>query len=333
MTRDLTLWHGEACPSAEGTIRMMVHLPEAEDDFVVSSSAKKKPQALRILTHNIRYATTAPFKGEELWSVRRPRLCAELVFTSKNPRATFICLQEVLHSQLLDIHAALKESEDSWSYIGVGRDDGKHAGEYSPVFYQSAIWQLEGWKTFWLSETPTRPSKGWDAASTRIVTIGVFIHRVSGEKVVIMNTHLDDQGTESRAQSARLILKLVKEIEAPQSSNPTPLLLAGDLNSPPDDEAYQIIDRRSNTESGMMDIKQLISQDRRYGNDMTFTSFGYVDSEPSRIDFLFLNESKLLVPHTFAVLENKFDDGVYLSDHRAVVADLSLLSAAANFRT
>jgi len=209
----------------------------------MSGAAQTLP--LRILTHNIRYDTRNPVTGEKPWSIRCPRLCAELVYNSMNPAGSFICLQEVLYNQLEDIHKALNEAATlcpSWSYIGVGRDDGKRAGEYSPIFYRPATWKLEDSKTIWLSETPDRPSRGWDAACNRLVTIGIFRHYETQEKVVVMSTHFDHQGVKSRANSAKLILELVEKYQALEdASKRLPVLLAGDFNSSPDDDAYKIM--------------------------------------------------------------------------------------------
>jgi hypothetical protein len=44
-----------------------------------------------------------------------------------------IGFQEVLHSQLEDLRALLG---DAYGWVGVGRDDGHRAGEYSPIFYR-----------------------------------------------------------------------------------------------------------------------------------------------------------------------------------------------------
>ncbi|KAK6586425.1 hypothetical protein PZA11_001482 [Diplocarpon coronariae] len=55
------------------------------------------------------------------------------------PAHMMACNQEVLHSQLVDVHAALNHSTPSdggWAHMGVGRDDGKQAGGYSPIFYR-----------------------------------------------------------------------------------------------------------------------------------------------------------------------------------------------------
>lgn len=121
-----------------------------------SSQVSSESLDVRIITHNIRYATESPFRGEERWPIRCPRLCSQLIFNSVQP-STFICLQEVLHVQLKDILNSLNDSESpdsQWDSIGVGRDDGKEAGEFSPIFYRPSVWQLDGWDTWWLSPTP-----------------------------------------------------------------------------------------------------------------------------------------------------------------------------------
>jgi len=90
----------------------------------------------------------------------------------------------VLHGQLIDIHSTLNRNKpDKWKYIGVGRDDRKKAGEYSSIFYNTEIHELISWRYFWLSETPNRPGRGWDAASTRICTVGRFGFKSSGNPV------------------------------------------------------------------------------------------------------------------------------------------------------
>lgn len=299
------------------------HVGEETPGKHPASVTNDEPIVTRIITHNIRYATQSPFEGEELWLVRRPLLCMQLVFNSAVPE-TFICLQEVLNEQLLDILASLNNSkathgQDSWSFIGVGRDDGKTAGEYSPIFYRPAIWRLVHWETKWLSETPTIPSKGFDASSVRIVTIGNFAHVKTGQSVLVLSTHLDDQGRQSRRESAKIILDAI-QLYANLKQFST-VLLGGDFNSPPDDEAYQIMTSPS---SIMEDVGAQVSESKHYGNYMTFTSFGHVDNKPSRIDFIFCRKRDPVTYETYAVLANRFDDEIYLSDHRACVADLRL---------
>lgn len=224
--------------------------------------------------------------------------------------------------QLKDILKSLNESESldsQWDYIGVGRDDGKEAGEYSPIFYRPSVWRLNWSRTRWLSPTPEKPSKGWDASSIRIVTVGNFTHVKTSRKIFVLNTHLDNDGAVSRSESAKMILSEIQTYTDIDDSSA--VLLTGDFNSPPDDGAYQIM---TSADSIMEDIGVQVPKEKRYGNEMTFTSFGYVDNTPSRIDFIFSRKGDEPIYRTYAVLANRFDDGVYLSDHRACVADLVL---------
>ncbi|KAJ4320563.1 hypothetical protein N0V94_003321 [Neodidymelliopsis sp. IMI 364377] len=281
---------------------------------------------IRILTHNIRYATDSPFKGEKPWPDRKSLLINELRYnTIHNPEA-FICLQEVLHEQLLDILSGLNNhssaststpKKDEWAYIGVGRDDGSQAGEYSPIFYRPSIWSLIFWKTFWLSPTPEKPGKGWDAASVRIVTVGTFRHVASKKDVVVLCTHFDDQGEVSRRESAKMIEGIVADATAAgDGERPPPVFLAGDLNSEMDGEAYQIL----NGEGSLLQDARGLAKGR-YGHEQTFTGFG--ENEVSIIDFVFMGKKDWDVDG-FSVLSNLFDDGVFSSDHRAVVVDAEL---------
>lgn len=271
---------------------------------------------IRLLTHNIRYATRSPFKGEETWAIRAPRLLNELRYNALYNSESFICLQEVLNNQLNDILYGLNHGDsEEWAYIGVGRDDGKTAGEYSPIIYRPSVWQLLDFKTLWLSETPDRPSKGWDAASTRILTIGKFRHIETSKVIVAMNTHLDDQGSLSRLESAKIIAKQVDK------ARPLPVFLAGDFNSEPGQEAYSTLSAEN---SPVYDLRDKTSPGARYGHKYTYTGFGYEGEPKKRIDFLFLSKVGDWQIRGYSVLESRFEDGVYNSDHRAVVGDVLL---------
>ena len=298
---------------------------------------------LRVLTHNIRYATSAPFKGEDVWDIRKPKLIGELIFHTRYCEEAFICLQEVLHNQLVDIWKGLNKGHSEWAYIGVGRDDGKEGGEYSPIFYRPGIWRLISWETVWLSQTPDKPSRGWDAASIRILTIGKFLHLQSHRKVVAMTTHLDEQGEVSRLESSKLIQREIrKATDQGPHLPPLPVVLAGDFNSEPHDGAYL---QMTAHDSPMEDLETLVSKSRQYGDEHTFTGFDPEKTRLTRIDFIFLNtkpSGERVLAETedfdsseigksgrwsiqgYAVLPNRFEDGVFNSDHRAVVGDLSL---------
>ncbi|KAF1809013.1 endonuclease/exonuclease/phosphatase [Eremomyces bilateralis CBS 781.70] len=302
--------------------------------------------AFRIITHNIRYAVSTPSPGEVAWNLRVPGIINELHFnTLYNPEA-FICLQEVLHGQLVDVLNGLNRNHPygmgsgspPWAYIGVGRDDGEEGGEYSPIIYRPSIWKLEHAETVWLSETPHKPSKGWDAATIRILTIGRFQHRKSKVRVVTMNTHLDHRGSTSRLESAKLIVRQIKK-QILKGSIPglrlndnhrykevLPVILAGDFNSEPTQEAYKVL---TSDDSPVQDLQSLTADENLYGDNHTFT--GFTDDEwPTKLDFLFVGPKGYdgggldWDVRSYAVLPNRFEAGIYISDHRAVVGDIVL---------
>lgn len=293
---------------------------------------------VRILTHNIRYATSSPFEGEEPWPERKQLMLNELQYHTRYNQEAFICLQEVLHVQLVDILSGLNSTNavntgnpgdsktEEWAYIGVGRDDGKQAGEYAPIFYRPATWELLDFKTVWLSETPSIPSKSWDAASIRIVTIGVFKHRESRKTVLALNTHLDDQGARSRIEAAKIILDQIEGYSNESGNTFSVVFLSGDFNSKEDDGAYQTL---TGSYSTLLDSQKLIYPEYHYGNENTFTGFGYESVPPKRIDYVLLGPSDSEHPtwniQGYSVQASRFDDMVYNSDHRAVVADTQLV--------
>ena len=136
---------------------------------------------IKVISYNIRYNN--PNDGKDIWENRKSTI-VEFISTES---PDFIGMQEVTNSQLLYLNSNLVDLH----YIGVGRDDGKTKGEYSPIFYNKSNYELISSDTFWLSETPKRISVGWDASMERICTYGLFKQNISGRKVWVFNTHFD----------------------------------------------------------------------------------------------------------------------------------------------
>ncbi|KAK3699025.1 hypothetical protein LTR37_016629 [Vermiconidia calcicola] len=204
--------------------------------------------------------------------------------------ATFICMQEVLHSQLQDILAGLNDEPEKpaissqlpvghrWAHIGVAREDGKTKGEYDPILYPSHLFKLLHFENCWLSPTPDKPSKGWDAGSERILTTGVFEHKETKKRLAVFNTHLDNAGSEAREKSVAIILAVIERVCSDWAQDDyrasvngvkktLNYILSGDFNSFPTQEAYKAV-----VASGsMVDIYNAIPAARRYGNEITFT--------------------------------------------------------------
>ncbi|KAK3831041.1 MAG: endonuclease/exonuclease/phosphatase [Linnemannia gamsii] len=319
-----------------------------QDNTNNTSNKKTKCLPIRLYTHNIRYATSYLFKNELPWAKRAPLVIASIRLHALHNPQSLICLQEVLHQQLLDI---LEGLGPDWAHIGVGRDDGQKAGEYSPILFRYSVWAIQRSSTVWLSPTPEKPSKGWDASNKRILTSVLLRHWKNGAQVLALNTHLDDQGVTSRLESAKIILahiacqqqqfqleqeqeqqqqqvEQVEQVEVttdhhqPQQQRSLPVFLAGDFNSTPDEEAYKLL---ATKESPLCDLRNAVGKADRYGHDNTFTGFERRPIDQKRIDFLFLShQERQWKIHGYGVLETCFEDGVFSSDHRPVVGDVSL---------
>ena len=123
-------------------------------------------QQLNVASYNVRNSNPNDAKAGNGWEQRCPVLTQLITFHDFD----IFGAQEVKHNQLEDMLNALPQ----YSYIGVGRDDGKTKGEYAPVFYRKDKFKLLKSGNFWLSEDTSKPNKGWDAAYTRICTWGEF---------------------------------------------------------------------------------------------------------------------------------------------------------------
>lgn len=310
-------------------------------------SVENRPAPLRVITHNIRYAATDLFDHEQPWRKRLPNIMRQLHHYTAlpfNPASTIICLQEVLVEQLQDISANLQSdrlqltsngSSKSWAYVGVGRDDGKSAGEFNPIFYREDAWDKLHFETIWLSETPDKVSRGWDGGCNRLCTCLILRskHKHSTQTIMCLNTHLDNAGLVARRKGAELIINRTRKWR--EVFKPDHILLTGDLNSSQDEAggAWQTL---NSEDSGFIDVKRLLEHDsdiRRYGDEVTFTGFnGNGDAdEVGILDFvhygLMDNEGVAEARRklcSLTTVPNLFDDGIRCSDHRAVVVDLLL---------
>lgn len=283
----------------------------------IAPIAKAETLPIRAISFNIRGENANPGEGEEHWTVRGPLFAgqvSEAVRGAAEGAATLFGMQEVHHSQLVEIKSGLGSE---WEHVGVGRDDGNQGGDYSPILYQSDILDLVYNETKWLSETPDEPSLGWGANHRRTVSTAVFEHVETGQRFIASNTHLDHAVLKARTEGMRLIDEQLRAVQ--EQFGPLAVVMTGDFNSEPEgDDAYKTVG-----DLGYLDDVYELSSDRRGPYD-TFSGFT-PDTRHKRIDYIFVGpkgEDKWNVG-AYEVLDNLVE-GVYISDHRAVVADLEL---------
>lgn len=260
--------------------------------------------SLTVMTYNIRFNN--PDDGINAWPLRKQKV-TDLI--SRQQPVVF-GLQEALIGQIQDIQAALPD----YSWVGVGRDDGKEAGEFSPVFYDKGRLKLLKTGTFWLSEQPTVPGlKGWDAACPRIVTWAKFDDKLTGRQFFYFNTHFDHIGFNARRNSCFLVMHAIDSL-----AGKTPAILGGDFNSAPRETVVQILTLRSKPSLHLKDSRSLTSN--RTGPIYTFTGFDSEAAPGEMIDFIFVKNISKAAWHKVI---DEHEGRYYPSDHLPVVVNLS----------
>lgn len=276
----------------------------------VSASVPMKPKQvpIRVMTYNIRYAG-ATDSGPVNWNNRKAFVRSIMEYH----QADIIGMQEVVHSQLLYFDSTLK----GFAHVGVGRDNGKEAGEYSPVFYNASLFEMLRDSTFWLSPTPSTPSKGWDAALPRVCTWVELKDRRNGKKFFVFNTHFDHVGVQAREESAKLILRQIARI-----AGTSPFILTGDFNSEEDSKAIRLINGKDDpTQFHLLDAMN-ISRQLHHGSYQTFCGFEVKKGiTGGHIDYIFVSPQWSVLSH--ATLTD-FEGDYFPSDHFPVLSEMEL---------
>ena len=148
-----------------------------------------KAQTIIAGTYNVRLETTSDVGN--LWKDRHPYVASLIQFHDFDILGT----QEAFKPQLDDLLRLLP----AYSYYGLGRDDGESAGEHSAILYKTDKFTLLDKGDFWLSETPEKPSLGWDATCCKRICSWVYLRlNKTKQTFYVFNAHYDHQGVEAR---------------------------------------------------------------------------------------------------------------------------------------
>lgn len=264
-----------------------------------------KSLELNVLSFNIRYDNP----GDEFnsWQFRKETV-AQLI---RQQDADIVGAQEVLHHQMEGLKLLLPE----YTYLGVGREDGKEKGEYAPIIFKSDKFENTQSGYFWLSETPEiAGSKGWDGACERIATWAILKDKLTQKSLFIINTHLDHVGQIARREGVTLLLNKVEEL-----SNGLPVIITGDFNAAPESDVIKhVLDTPVPEE--LHHTKDIAKETS--GTDWTFHGFGKVPTEKREfIDYIFVSDEVKVSSHD--VLPEKLNEQ-YISDHSVVSARIRL---------
>jgi endonuclease/exonuclease/phosphatase family metal-dependent hydrolase len=255
-------------------------------------------QQLNIGTYNLRYDNSDDSVNGNGWRLRYPVMANIIKFNDLDIFGT----QEGLQHMLVN----LADSLPGYKWIGIGRDDGKEAGEHSAIFYKTSKFKILKQGNFWLSTDTEKPNKGWDAVLPRICTWAEFEEIKTGFKFYFFNLHMDHIGVVARRESAKLILSRIKQLDPNM-----PVILTGDFNVDQTSESYAVINN-----SGVLKDSFELSPIRLANSD-SYNGYKIDDHGSSHIDHIFVtNQFKV---KRYAILTNSFG-GKIPSDHFPVVA-------------
>lgn len=258
---------------------------------------------LNIATYNIR------FKGlrdkSYLWKDRRDGI-ADII---KKYDFDVFGVQELRYLQYRDFKRLLP----GYKSYDVGRYNG-FLGEKVAIYYKESRFEIEQKGRYWLSDTPAKPGKGWDASERRVLVYVRMKDKHTGKRFYFLTTHLDAVGSISRLESAKLINILISKITEGEE---IPCFLVADMNSPDTDPAMEQLRNNLN------DSYYYVNPDLRCGPEGTYTGFdtGRDMNESVRDDYVYYKGDVELLNY---VAIDTIINGNYPSDHLPVMVQVKL---------
>ena len=264
--------------------------------FTSSAQKQTRDYDLKVMSYNIRMGVAKD--GTNSWEYRYPATALML----KDQMPDVFGVQEAFNFQIKFI----EENFTDYDSFGVGRDNGKSEGEFMSIFWNKKTVKMIKGGTFWLSETPEKPSKGWDAACKRTATWALMKDKNTGKLFYFVNTHLDHRGAEARRKGLELIVSRIDEI------NPKgyPMILTGDFNIKPDNEALVGLEQR------MQSARKIAP---KTDNNATFNNWGKAKSDMV-IDYIYV--SGFSACPEYHTITEKYGTWKYVSDHYPIYAKL-----------
>ncbi|MCM8534848.1 MAG: endonuclease/exonuclease/phosphatase family protein [Lentisphaeraceae bacterium] len=273
--------------------------------FLLCSCATKVSHEVDVMTFNIRYGTAKD--GENHW-LKRKQMVFDLL-NKYNPDA--VGLQEALDFQIAEI----LENCPQYASFGVGRERNLK-GEHTSVLYKKNKFSIHEAQTFWLSDTPEKPSTSWGNKLLRTATSVRLQNLESGESFYVFNTHFDHRSQDSRLKSVELLSQRISERETS-----APFILMGDFNSLSEWPQIQYLIGKNandwNSKVPMMDVYTTANPENP--NAGTFSRFEF-GKFGHKIDYIFAEKSKSDVLSAIVVRDSA--NKRYPSDHFPVYAKL-----------
>jgi len=246
-----------------------------------------------VLTLNLRFGLADD--GLNCWENRKKSLPA--LFNAYRP--DFIALQEANDFQVDYLAGILT------GYDAIGQRKPAPANWQSNVIFFQRRWVPTFFRHFYLSTTPSVPSKLSGSRWPRQCTMGMFAD--NDRQLICIDTHLDFAES-VQVQSAEIIFSQLSCLPAD-----VPALLMGDFNATPQSACYQ----RFTGEAAAAGFRFQNAAARPFPG--TYHGFeGRTDGE--HIDWILYRGA--VTPLLYRVVRDRFN-GVYPSDHYPVYAEFT----------
>ena len=250
-------------------------------------------EGLKVMSYNIRLGSAQD--GTNSWALRYTATGEML----EDQKPDVFGVQEALEYQVRYI-----EEMCGYESVGVGRENGKKEGEHMSIFWNKKAVSMLKWGTFWLSETPEKPSKGWDAECFRTATWALMKDKRTGEKFYFVNTHLDHEGAEAQKNGLNLIMDKIAEI----NTEGLPMVLTGDFNMEPSNPNLAELDAR------MQSARKIAAQTDSHA---TYNGWG---KSSTMIDYIYV--SGFSSCPEYQTVTKRYEDRKFISDHYPIFARL-----------
>lgn len=252
------------------------------------------------MTWNVRCENPDDTLNGNIWSKRLPHIVEAVVFINPD----FFNVQEVNPNFVKDLENALPE----YNHVYL------HEKSQNAIFYKKRF-SVQKTGEFYLSETPNKRSRGWDAKNKR-TCLWAKIQDENRQTFFIFNTHFDHKGKEARINSALMLKDSISNI----AGNAT-VLLSGDFNVDKREKPFTILN-----ESGFL-LEAQFQTKRIYNPSGSVNYFDPKRYSQWQFDYIFTSKNLEVIRYSvpnFIYYDKDTEVLRFPSDHSPAVIQFNI---------